>query len=96
MQGGRATQWSRMCAALQVGRSVAVGEVSKAESVVVVVVVVARRASREVVCSASANVIASLSGVGGRGDPSQQVARDGTQWPRMGEGARGNAPREQR
>lgn len=85
-----------MCAALQAGRSVAVGEVSEAESVDVVVVVVARRASREVVCSASANGMAALEDVGGRGDPSQQMARDWTQWPGTDEGARGNAPREQR
>lgn len=36
-----------MCAALQAGRSVAVGEVSEAESVDVVVVAVARRASEQ-------------------------------------------------
>lgn len=57
---------------------------------------VARRASRKVVCSASANGMAALEDVGGRGDPSQQMARDWTQWPGTDEGARGNAPREQR
>lgn len=95
MKGGRATQRGQECVrhCKLAGQSRSARSPRQSRSTSWSWRSLVERASREVVCSASAN------GNGrarGRGDLSQQMARDWTQWPGTDEGARGNAPREQR